>query len=168
MLPKPNYVRTNLRNWPKNSQRTRTKLLSAVRGWPRRAFPSLACLCLTTGAILVLRRNYGFAKQTVAQELLLGPCCDGLFAIIAVSCCECYKLYSGKHCILAEGKQIGGETVGLQCHVWLLRNIDSNVKSTLSQWPIECLPYHGLAPSKHLRCMPGDGMLVKFKKVGNS
>ena len=27
-----------------------------------------------------------FAKQTVLRELLLGQCCDGLFAIVAVSC----------------------------------------------------------------------------------
>ena len=27
-----------------------------------------------------------FAKQTDVRELLLGQCCDGLFAIVAVSC----------------------------------------------------------------------------------
>ena len=30
------------------------------------------------------------------------------------------------------------------------------------------LPYHELAPSKHLRCMPGDGRSATFNKVGNS
>ena len=39
--------------------------------------------------------------------------------------CTCYKLYSGKRCILGEGKRLGGETVGLQYPVWLLRNIDA-------------------------------------------
>ena len=28
----------------------------------------------------------GFAKQTVVRELLLGQYCDGLFAIVSVSC----------------------------------------------------------------------------------
>ena len=38
----------------------------------------------------------------------------------------CYKLYSGKRCILGEGKWLGGElTVGLQYPVWLLHNIDA-------------------------------------------
>ena len=27
-----------------------------------------------------------FAKETVVRELVLGQCCDGLFAIVAVSC----------------------------------------------------------------------------------
>ena len=40
----------------------------------------------------------------------------------------CYKLYSGKRFILREGRRLGGETVGFQYPVWLLRNIDSNVK----------------------------------------
>ena len=43
--------------------------------------------------------------------------------------CECYKLYSGKRCILAEGKPLGGETVDLQYPVSLLHNIDSKLKS---------------------------------------
>ena len=45
------------------------------------------CLCLTTGPIFWF---YGeiteFAKQTVVRKLLLGQCCDGLLAIVAVSC----------------------------------------------------------------------------------
>ena len=46
----------------------------------------------------------------------------------------CYKLYSGKRCILGEGKRLDGETVDLQYPVWLLHNNDSNVmKRTLSQ-----------------------------------
>ena len=39
----------------------------------------------------------------------------------------CYKLYSGKRCILGEGKRLGGETVGLQYPVSLLRNIRSSI-----------------------------------------
>ena len=68
-----------------------------------------------------------FAKQTDVRELLLGQCCDGLFAIVAVSCMRpyVYKLYSGKRCILGEGKRLGGETVGLQYPVSLLHNIRS-------------------------------------------
>ena len=46
-----------------------------------------------------------FVKQMVVRELLLGQCCDGLFAIV------------------------GGKTVGLQYPVWLLCNIDCNVKT---------------------------------------
>ena len=70
-------------------------------------------------------------KQTDVRELLLGQCCDGLFAIVAVLCMRpyCYKLYSRKCCILGEGKQLGGKTVGLQYPVWLLCNIDSNTKT---------------------------------------
>ena len=41
----------------------------------------------------------------------------------------CYKVYIGKRCILGEGKRLGGETVGLQYPVWLLRNVDRNVKT---------------------------------------
>ena len=40
-----------------------------------------------------------------------------------------YKLYSRKRCILGEGKWLSGETMGFQYLVWLLRNIDSNVKT---------------------------------------
>ena len=53
-----NFVCTNLRNWPKNLQQTRSKLLSAVRGVTptgisivslRNESFSTFCLCLTTG-----------------------------------------------------------------------------------------------------------------------
>ena len=33
-----------------------------------------------------------FAKQTDVRELLLGQCCDGLLAIVAVSCMRPYVL----------------------------------------------------------------------------
>ena len=63
-----------------------------------------ACLCRTLAAVFhcitVYKQpmlNYGapswlygeiteYAKQTVVRELLLGQCCDDLFAIVAVSC----------------------------------------------------------------------------------
>ena len=50
-----------------------------------------------------------FAKQTDVRQLLLGQCRDA--------------------CILGEGKRLGGEIVGPQYPVWLLRNIDSKLKS---------------------------------------
>ena len=60
------FVRTNLRNCPKNSQRIRTKLLSAVLGvistgisivsLRNEGFPTF-CLCLTTG------RHLGFTEK---------------------------------------------------------------------------------------------------------
>ena len=75
-----------------------------------------------------------FAKQTVACELLLGQCYGSLVAIIAVysmyvTVSDNYRLYSGKRCILGEGKRLGGETVGLQCPIWLLQKVDGNVKT---------------------------------------
>ena len=66
MEPSRIFVRTNLRNWPENTQRTRTKLLSAVRGvistgisiisLRNEGFPTF-CLCLTTG------RHLGFTEN---------------------------------------------------------------------------------------------------------
>ena len=53
----------------------------------------------------------------------------------------CYKLYSGKRCILGEGKRLDGETVGLQYPVWLLRNIDSNVKKAHNNKCLFVCPY---------------------------
>ena len=35
---------------------------------------------------------------------------------------------------MGEAKRLGGETVGLQYPVWLLRNFDSNVKTRAVQW----------------------------------
>ena len=68
-----------------------------------------------------------FGKQTVVRELLL--CrhfryrCSFMYAAVSFIS----YIYSGKRCNLAEGKRLGGETVGLQYPVWLLRNTDSNV-----------------------------------------
>ena len=53
------------------------------------------------------------------------------FRVCGRTCC---KLYSGKRCILREEKRLGGETVGLQYPVWLLRNIDSNVKTRVTAY----------------------------------
>ena len=53
--------------------------------------------------------------------------------------CECYKLYSGKRCILGEVKRLGGETVGLQYPVWLLRNIDRRKNARCVQWTNDLL-----------------------------
>ena len=107
-------------------------------------FPTF-CLCLTTGrrAILVLRRNYGICMQMVVRELLLGQCCNGLSLSSQFHVCgrTCYKLYSGKPCILGEEKQLGGETVGLQYPAWLLHNIDSNVKKHTQQPMSVCMCY---------------------------
>ena len=96
------------------------------------------CLCLTTG------RRLGFTKklQNSRRKRLFANSSWGTVATafslssqFHVCGCECYKLYSRKHCILGEGKRLSGETVGLQYPVWLLHNIDSNVrkKSALSQ-----------------------------------
>ena len=51
----------------------------------------------------------------------------------------CYMLYSGKQCILGEGKRLGGKTVGVQYLVWLLRNIYSNVKKRAQQQMPVCM-----------------------------
>ena len=89
------------------------------------------CLCLTTG------RHLGFTEKlwNLRSRRLFGnsswnnPVMTfSLSSQFYVFGCECYKLYSGKHCILGEGKRIGGEAVGLQCLVWLLCNIDSKLK----------------------------------------
>ena len=55
--------------------------------------------------------------------------------------CKCNKLYSGKCCILGQGKWLGGETVGLQYPVWLLHNIDSNVKNARNNKYLFACPY---------------------------
>ena len=136
------FVRTSLRNRPKNSQRTRTKLLSAVRGVTstgisivslrNEGFPTF-CLCLTTG------RHLGFTEQLRnlrSRRMFANSPWGNAATAFTLSpqfrACSrtCYKLYSGKRCILGEGKRLGGKTVALQYPVWLLRNIDSNVKKT--------------------------------------
>ena len=53
-----------------------------------------------------------FTKQMVVCELLLGQCCDGFLLSSQFHVCgfEGYKLYSGKRCILGEGKRLSSET----------------------------------------------------------
>ena len=123
----------------KNSQRTRTKLLSAVRGVTstsvsivssrNEGFPTF-CLCLTTG------RHLGFTeklRKLRSRRMFANSSWGNAATAFTLSSqfyvCgrTCYNLYSGKRCILGEGKRLGGETVGLQYPVWLLRNNDSNV-----------------------------------------
>ena len=89
------------------------------------------CLCLTTWCHLGFteklrnsRRKWLFANSSWGNVTTA----FSLSSQFHVCSCECYKLYSRKHCILGEGKRLSGETVGLQYPVWLLCNIDSNVK----------------------------------------
>ena len=119
----------------------RTKLLSAVRGVTstgisivslrNEGFPTF-CLCLTTG------RHLGFTEklQNLPSRRMFtnsswGNATTAFSLSLQFYVCgrTCYKLYSGKRCILGEGKRLGGETVGLQYLVWLLCNIDSSVKT---------------------------------------
>ena len=115
------FVCTNIRNWPKNLQWTRTKLLSAVWGVTSTGiFPSLACrfayICLTTG------RHLGFTEKlrSLRSKRLFANSWDNAATAFSLSSqfyvcgCEWYKLYSRKRCILAEGKRLGGEIVSLQ------------------------------------------------------
>ena len=92
-------------------------------------FPTF-CLCLTTGRHLCfteklrnLRSRQMFANSSWGNAATA----FSLSSQFRVCGRTCYKLYSGKCCILRKGKRLGGETVGLQYPVWLLRNIDSNV-----------------------------------------
>ena len=111
------FVRTNLRNRPKNSQRTRTKLLSAVRGVTstgifivslrNEGFPTF-CLCLTTG------RHLGFTEKlrnSPSRRMFANSSWGNAATAFSLSSqfyvCgrTCYKLYNGKRCIL--GKENG-------------------------------------------------------------
>ena len=94
-------------------------------------FPTF-CLCLTTG------RHLGFTEKlrnSPSRQMFANSSWGNAATAFSLSSqfrvCgrTCYKLYSGKRCILREGKRLGGETMGLQYPVWLLRNIDSNVKT---------------------------------------
>ena len=94
-------------------------------------FPTF-CLCLTTG------RHLGFteklrnspSRRMFANSSWGNDATDfSLSSQFHVCGRTCYKLYGGKRCILREGKRLGGETLGLQYPVWLLRNIDSNLKN---------------------------------------
>ena len=93
-------------------------------------FPTF-CLCLTTG------RHLGFTEKLRnlrSRRLFANSSWGNAVTAFSLSsqfyvCCRtCFKLYSGKSCILGERKRLGGETVGLQYPAWLLCNIDCNVK----------------------------------------
>ena len=97
-------------------------------------FPTF-CLCLTTGHHLGfteklrnLRSRRMFANSSWGNAATAFSL-SSQFRVCGRTCC---KLYSEKHCILGEGKRLCGETVGLQYPVWLLRNIDSNVKTRVT------------------------------------
>ena len=116
------------------------------------------CLCLTTGCHL------GFTEKlrNLQSRLLFANSSWGndvtafsLSSQFHVFGCEWYKLYSRKCCILEEGKRLGGKTVGLQYPVWLLRNIDSNIKmrtEPMTYWMF-ALPWTSFiqAPKVHAR-----------------
>ena len=139
------FVHTNLRNWLKSSQQTRTKLLSAVLGvtltgisivslW-NEVFPTL-CLCLTTGCHLgFTEKSRNLWSWRLFTNSSNAATAFSLSLQFHVCGCDWYKLYSRKRCILVEGKRLGGETVGLQYPVWLLHNFHSNVKEHV-QWQI--------------------------------
>ena len=124
--------------------RTRTKLLSAVRGVTstgisfvslrNEGFPTF-CLCLTTGRHLGFTeklRNSPNRRMFANSSWVNAATAFSLSSQFYVCGCECYKLYSGKRCIQGEGKRLDGEIVGLQYPVWLLRNIDSNIKTRVT------------------------------------
>ena len=92
-------------------------------------FPTF-CLCLTTGCHLGFTkklRNLRSRRMFANSSWGNAATAFSLSSQFRVCGRTCYKLYSGKRCILGEGKRLGDETVGLQYPVWLLRNIDSNV-----------------------------------------
>ena len=94
-------------------------------------FPTF-CLCLTTG------RHLGFTEKlrNSRSRRLFANCSWGnaapafsLSSQFHVCDCECYKLYSGKRCILGEGKRLGGETVGLQVSGLAIAKYIDNAKT---------------------------------------
>ena len=100
------------------------------------------CLCLTTG------RHLGFTEKLrnlPSRRMFANSSWGNVTTAFSLSsqfyvCGRTgYKLYSGKRCILGEGKRLGGENVGLQYPVWLLRNIDSNVKKRAQQQMSACM-----------------------------
>ena len=98
-------------------------------------FPTF-CLCLTTGRHLGFTeklRNLPSRRMFAKSSWTNAATAFSLSSKFYVCGCTCYKLYSGKRCILGEGKRLGGETVGLQYSVRLLRNVDSNVKKRAQQ-----------------------------------
>ena len=106
-------------------------------------FPTF-CLCLTTGRHLGfteklrnLRSRQMFSNSSWGDAATA----SSLSSQFRVCGRTFYKLYSGKRCLLKERKRLGGETVGLQYPVWLLRNIDSNVKNARNNKCLFACPY---------------------------
>ena len=114
------FVRTNLRNWPKNAQRTRTKLLITVREVTSTGISivslrnegfAMFCLCLTTGRHLGFTENL---RNSRSRRLFANFSWGNAATVFSLSSqfyvcgCECYKLYSGKRCILGERKRLVG------------------------------------------------------------
>ena len=108
-----------------------TSTSSSIVSLQNEGFPTF-CLCLTAGCHL------GFMEKlpnSRSRQLFTNSSWGNaamaflLSSQFHVCSCEWYKLYSGKCCILGEGKRLGCETVGLQYSVWLLHNIDSNAKT---------------------------------------
>ena len=111
-------------------------------------FPTF-CLCLTT------ERHLGFTEKlrnSPSRRMFAnsswGNAATAFSLSLQFNVCSltCYKLHSGKRCILGEGKWLGGETVGFQYPVWPLRNIDSNVKTRVTTNVFAC-PYFLLRDS---------------------
>ena len=106
-------------------------------------FPTF-CLCLTTGRHLGFTeklRNLRSRRMFANSSWGNAATASSLSSQFRVSGRTCYKLYSGKRCILGEGKRLDGETVGLQYPVWLLRNIDSDVKNAHNHKCLFACPY---------------------------
>ena len=153
------FAHTNLRNWPKNSQQTWTKLLSAVRGvistgisivslW-NEGFPTF-CLCLIMGRHLGFRKKlWNLRSRRLFANSSWGNAAMAFSLSSQFYVCgrTCYMLYSGNCCILGVGKWLGGETVVLQYPVWLLHNIDSNVKNECNNKNLFACPYFLLQDS---------------------
>ena len=96
------FVHTNLQNWPKNSQRTQMKLLNARPGGDldghfhhelaKWKFSDNLPMLNYRAPSWFYEEITEFAQETVVRELLLGHCCNGLFAIVAVSCMRLWVL----------------------------------------------------------------------------
>ena len=103
---------------------------------------STFCLCLTTGRHLCFTeklRNLQSRQMFANSSWGNAATAFSLSSQFRVCGRTCYKLYSGKRCLLKERKRLGGETVGLHYPVWLLRNIDSNVKKRAQQQMSVCM-----------------------------
>ena len=123
------FVCINLRNWPKNSQWTQTKLLTTVQRVTLTGISIFSlwnegfltpCLCLTTGCHLgCTGRPLGFTEKLQnlrGWELCANSSFGNAVTTFSLSSqfhvCGCvwYRLHSGKQCILGKGKRPSGKT----------------------------------------------------------